>query len=382
VRVRSREFAVSYGDSVRVEGDWRAAEAGSADVFERRLLGWGVCGEFRAKAGGLRRLDGAGGSWITRRIFAPAHDRIRQALSRGLGSNQGFPIAVFLGETGYLDRRSGDAFKTLGITHLIALSGQHLCFISGAVVIVLRVVRRRSSALLLLAISLYVGVVGFIVSLWRSFVMVLVLAVAGALKRPLDPIDVLAKAFVIVVLFFPNTYYSVGFQLSFLATLALLVSVRGLRPEPCRSAISRAWFWIRSTVEVGVAAQLAVTPVLIHYFGSVSVLAPIATLVFVFPVAFVLLLSGFAASAATLVPAAGPVIFPVLDRSVSILERSVVAAAKLSPETCSPPPPEPHVYYAALALLAFSGGRKRRKIAGWLLLVISFAAGALRAQLF
>jgi competence protein ComEC len=380
VRVRSKEFVVSYGDSLRVEGSWRLPRSGDAG-FHRRLLGQGVCGEFRVAAAGVARLGGQGGDWLTREILSPCHERVREELGRGLGAKSGFPIAVLLGETGYLDRRLGDAFTELGITHLIALSGQHLCFIAAVVMILLRCVRRKSTAALLGAISLYVGIVGFIVSLWRAFVMALVLAVAGSLKRPLDPVKALGEAFVIVLLFFPHTYYSIGFQLSFLATLALLLAVRDLPPAP-RGRAARAWFGILSSLRVSIAAQLVVTPVLIHYFDRVSVLAPAATLVYTLPVAFVLIYSGFAAVAAAVVPAAAPAIFAVLDRAVRLVDGAVTFSAAAVPGTISPPAPDPYVYYGGLLLLAAAKGGRRRKIAGWSLVALSFAAGALRRQLF
>jgi competence protein ComEC len=305
---------------------------------------------------------------------------VREELGRGLGARSGFPIAVLLGETGYLDRKLGDAFTELGITHLIALSGQHLCFIAAVVMILLRCVRKRSAAALLAAISLYVGVVGFIVSLWRAFVMAMVLALAGSLKRPLDPVKALGQAFVIVLLFFPYTYYSVGFQLSFLATLALLLAVRGLRAPASRSWASRVWFGVKSSLYVSVAAQLVVTPVLIHYFDRVSVAAPAATLVYTLPVAFVLIYSGFAAAAAALVPAFGPALFAVLDRAVGLLDRAVTFSAAVVPGTFSPPAPEPYLYYAGLGVIAFARGGRARRIAGWSLLAISFGIGVLRGQ--
>jgi competence protein ComEC len=379
VRVRSKEFLVSYGDSLRVDGKWRFPGAG-AQPHERRLIAQGVCGDFRALPGGARRLEGKGGDWLTREVLSPCHEKVREELSRGLGARSGFPIAVLLGETGYLDRRLGDAFTELGITHLIALSGQHLCFIAGVVLVLLRCLRRRSTAALLLAISLYVGVVGFIVSLWRAFVMAMVLALAGSCRRPIDPVKALGEAFVIVLLFFPHAYYSVGFQLSFLATLALLLAVRGLRAPASRSWARRAWFGIRSSLCVSVAAQLAVTPVLIHYFDRVSVLAPAATLVYTLPVAFVLLYSGFAAGAAAVVPPAGPVLFAVLDRAVGFLDRSVTYCAAMVPGTVSPPAPEPYLYYGGLWLVAFAKGKRRRRAAGWSLLAISFGVGVLRGQ--
>jgi len=381
VRVRSKEFLVSYGDSLRVEGIWWFPKPGRRG-YDRRLLGQGVCGDFRAIPGGVARLGGAGGDWVTREVLSPCHERVREELGRGLGARSGFPIAVLLGETGYLDRGLGDAFTELGITHLIALSGQHLCFIAGVVMILLRCLRRRSTAALLAAISLYVGVVGFIVSLWRAYVMALVLALAGSLKRPLDPVGALGQAFVIVLLFFPHTYYSVGFQLSFLATLALLLAVRELRSPTSKSRASRVWFGIKSSLYVSVAAQLVVTPVLIYYFDRVSVLAPAATLVYTLPVAFVLLYSGFAAVASAAVPAFGPALFAVLDRAVGVLDRAATFSADLVPGTVSPPAPEPYLYYGGLGLLAFARGGRGRKTAGWSLVAVSFAIGILRRQVF
>ncbi len=380
VLVRTREFAVGYGDSLRVTGAWRVPRDGDRD-FERRLVGMGVCGDFRARAGGVEGVPGCAGNWITRRILAPSHERIREELSRGLGSRSGLPIAVLLGETGHLDRRSSSAFTAFGITHLIALSGQHLYFIAGFVLIVLRIVRRRSGAALLAAIWAYVAVVGFIVSLWRAFVMAVVLCLASAVKRRLDPVRALADAFVVVLLFYPFTYYSVGFQLSFLATLALLLCVRGIEPPESTTWRARLAFSMRSSVRVSVAAQLIVIPVIIHYFDRVSLLSPIATLIYVVPVAFVLLYSGFAAVLSAVVPASGSLTYPVLDRSVVLLERSLVAAADFVPGTVSLPAPNAWVYYAGFGILAFSGRGQRRKILGWILMGASFISDGIARQL-
>jgi ComEC/Rec2-related protein len=381
VLVRSKEFDVDYGDSLRITGGWKVPRDGLRDS-ERRLVGMGVCGDFRAGAGAVERGSGCAGNWITRRILAPCHERIREELSRGLGSRCGLPIAVLLGETGYLDRRSSSAFTAFGITHLIALSGQHLYFIAGFVLILLRIVRRRSGAALLAAIWAYVAVVGFIVSLWRAFVMVVVLGLASAVKRRLDPVRALADAFVVVLLFYPFTYYSVGFQLSFLATLALLLCVRGIEPPESMAWRARFAFSIRSSVLVSIAAQLIVLPVIIHYFDRVSLFSPIATLIYVVPVAFVLLYSGFAAVLSLVIPASGSLTYPILDRSVVVLERSLVTAAGFLPGTVSLPEPNGWVYYAGLGILAFSSRGQRRTMLGWMLMGASFFSDSIARQLF
>jgi competence protein ComEC len=381
VMVRTKDFDVEYGDSLRLSGGWRTPKDRGQD-FERRLLGYGVCGDIRVGPGGVERMRGRSGDWVSRRILAPCRSRIRQELSRGLGSRSGLPIAVLLGDTGYLDRRLSNAFTAFGITHLIALSGQHLYFIAGFVVLLLRVIRRRSGIALIVAVSGYVAVVGFIVSLWRAFVMAVVLGFASAVKRRLDPVVALADAFVVVLLFYPFTYFSVGFQLSFLATLALLLCVRNLEPPKMPKLRDRLAFSIRSSFRVSVAAQLIVTPVIIHYFDKVSLMSPVATLVFVVPVAFVLLFSGAASVLSALVPATGIVTYPILDRSVVLLEQSLVAAAEMVPGTVSPPVPNPWVYYAGLGILAFAGNGRRRNAIGWVLLGFSFGSDAVVRQLF
>jgi hypothetical protein len=76
------------------------------------------------------------------------------------------------------------------------------------------------------------------------------------------------------------------------------------------------------------------------------------------------------------------VLYPVLDRSVVLLERSLVAAADFVPGTVSPPAPNPWVYYSGIALLAFARARRRRKFAGWFLIGVSFVVDVIVRQLF
>lgn len=382
VLVQTKEFVVDYGDSLRLRGAWKKPAAGPRDAYTRRLLGKGVCGEFRAAPGGVERLNGAGGDWIGRRVLFPCHNRVRTELGRSLGSRAGIPIALLLGETGYLDNRANDAFRALGVTHLLALSGWNLSLVAGALLALLRLLRKRSSGAVLAALVFYVAVVGFIVSLYRALVMAMVLIVASIFKRPLDPVEALAHAFVILVLVYPNTFFSVGFQLSFMATLAVMLCVRILRPPASKTFVSRLVFSIRSSLVVSVAAQLFVTPIILHYFGRMSVMSPVATLVFVLPIAFVLIYSAISVLVSILVPAAGEVVFAGLDRITTLFQTSLVVSSEKVPGTLSFVAPDVWVYYGGLALFVLARGRRWAKIGGILLLVLSFVTGAFRNRLF
>jgi ComEC/Rec2-related protein len=381
VHVRTREFLVSYGDSLRVRGVWRWPRDIPEERWSARLLATGVCGEFRAFPGEVQVLPGVGGSWIAREVFFPCHDRVRRELCRGLGSKSGIAIGLLIGERGYIDRRASNAFRTLGISHLLALSGQHLGYVAAALVVLMRVLRRRWTLAILFALASYVAVVGPIISLYRSFVMAAVLILASMLKRALDPVTALVHAFIIVVLFYPHSFFSVASQLSFIATFAVVLSLRTLRRPESAGIACRAGFWIRSSLQVSLAAQLFVTPLIIHYFGVVSLWAPLATLVFGIPVAFILFYSGFAVLLAVLAPFANALVFAGLDWAAAIFEKGLVASADSVPGMVSPVAPDVWLYYGGLCFFAVARGRLWPKIVGTVALVLSFALEVLRREL-
>jgi ComEC/Rec2-related protein len=378
VLVQSKEFLVSYGDSLRLRGSWKAPGDLPAGRWTNRCLAIGVSGEFRALAGRVERLEGRGGGWLSRHVFFPCHDRARQELCRGLGSRSGLPIALLIGERGYIDRRVSQAFRTLGISHLLALSGLHLGFVAGAFVLLLRLLGRRVEAALLAILAVYVAIVGPIVSLYRAFVMAGVLIVASLLKRPLSPISALVRAFIVILLVQPHSFYSVAFQLSFMATLAVLLCVRTMRPPESRSIANRLVFWVRSSLRVSLAAQLFVAPLIIHYFGQLSLLSPLATLVFVVPVAFLLFLSAVAVFVAVASPAVASLVFAALDRVTTIFQGALVGSVLLVPGLLSPPGPNAWLYYGGLCLFVLARDKRRVKVAGVLVVCLSFAASLVR----
>lgn len=313
---------------------------------------------------------------MSRDVFFRCHDWVRQELCRGLGSRAGIPVALLIGERGYLDRRANEAFRKLGISHLLALSGLHLGFVAGALVLLLRALRRRGEPALLAALAAYVGVVGPIISLYRAFVMAAVLIAASIVKRPLTPLTALVQAFIVVLLVYPHAFYSVAFQLSFMATFAVLLCVRDIRPAGSRGVGCRVAFWVRSSLRVSVAAQLVVAPLIVHYFERMSLFSPLATLVFVFPTAFVLFASAAAVLVAAAVPAAGGLVFAGLDRVATLFQASLIRSAEVLPGVVSPPAPDAWLYYGGLLLIWAGRGRWWVAFAGAVVVALSFAVGA------
>jgi hypothetical protein len=113
-----------------------------------------------------------------------------------------------------------------------------------------------------------------------------------------------------------------------------------------------------------------------------SLMSPVATLVFVLPIAFVLIYSAVTVFASIVVPAAGGLLFAGLDRASTLFQAALVASAEKVPGTLSLAAPDPWVFYGGLTLYVLARGRRSRKAAGISLVVLSFVIGIIRQRLF
>jgi competence protein ComEC len=281
---------------------------------------------------------------------------------RGIGSRAGLAVALVIGERGLLDRRVRDSFTTLGIAHLLALSGLHLGFVGAGLVGLLRLGRVERRSPVLAGLFAYVAVVGFLLSLYRALVMAFAIVAARALHRPLRPVEALGTAFMLILVAHPYAIFSVGFQLSFLATLAVLMSVRRLVPPRQNNVHRRLGFWIRSTVEISAVVQVVLAPVLLSYFGRLSLVAPLTTVVFVVPVMIVMALSAVAIVVTALSATLGTFCYALLQRTIVAFEALLALAVELVPPPIEIPAPDVLLYYTGFALMWYATRRWGRLI--------------------
>ncbi len=356
IAVRAGVFDVAYGDSLAL--DLRLATASRTP--EAFLVSRGVAGEGRARFVDVRRVQAAGGCPVLRHVLWPLHRVARTRLARALGGDAALPVGLLLGERAMLDRAAYDAVRALGIAHLLALSGMHLTMIAALAVFATRRAVRRRDAWVAVALSLYVGVVGDVDSLTRAYVMALVILAARALVRPVRPIDALGKALLIMLLVDPCAILSVGLQLSFVATLAVLIGIERLPAVLVRTP-APAWpAWRRALVRGGQAAAAAfivslvveafIAPLQLHHFGRMSVVGPLATVVFMLPVS---MLQVMALVASFGLPAIDQPLATALAWASAATRDAIVAVGALAPAPIELASPNWPLYYATLWVVCF-----------------------------
>ncbi len=371
LRIRAKNFTIDYGESLLVRGPLTRVAGrlpGEASVY---LMSLGAAGEIRA-TGGAEELAGHGGNPIVRRIFWPLHDRIRQRLARGFGAASGLPLALLLGERASLQRNVREAFKFLGITHLLALSGFHLGLVVAAVLGFQRLLGRSSPATLIVVLGIFVGTVGSIVSLTRALIMVVLMVAARLARRPMGGLNSLGGAYVLILLWRPYVIYGLSFQLSFVATFAVLHFVGRMPPSGGRSRARRVVEMVGASLGISCAAQLFVAPIILEVFGQISLMSPVATLVCVPAVAVVLMGSALAAMLSLVHADAGIWACGLLDPLCRLFADTVVTVAAMGPRSMELPPPNAGVYYAGLACAWFGRGGWWLRVIGILLMILSF----------
>lgn len=200
--------------------------------------------------------------------------------------------AMTLGEKKVLSKSLRDVYQRTGVSHILALSGMHLGIIY--MLLTLLLPRRRYEVLrqvvLLAAIWAYVIMVGMAPSLMRAAMMITVYALTHLLNRSGQPLNTLSLAAIILMVADPQCVYDIGFQLSFMAVLFILLffnPVYRLFPE---RRTTRFWplRWLWSLVVISLVAHAGTAPLVMHHFGTFSLYFLPANLIAV-PLATVLI---------------------------------------------------------------------------------------------
>lgn len=174
-----------------------------------------------------------------------------------------------------------DAMAKSGTTHLVALSGYNISVIALVVMPLLLLVfpHRAAFGATLAVIFAFVLMTGAEASVVRAGVMGGVALLAREAGRMYSIRNAIAFSALIMVLINPKVLaFDLGFQLSFLALIGIVYLKPAFDRFLARGDMPSVFSW-RENLATTAAAQLAVAPLLIVSFGSVSLSALLANLV-------------------------------------------------------------------------------------------------------
>jgi len=186
------------------------------------------------------------------------------------------------------------AFTVTGVIHIVVLSGFNVTIIAEALMRSLRFLGVRTSAIIgSISIILFAIITGASATIVRASIMALLVIVARVSGYQSAVIKTLLFAACIMVAYNPMILlYNPSFQLSFLATLGLIIVVPVV--EKYLFFIPVTVFDLRGLAAASLGTQIFVFPLLIWMTGEVSLISPIANIVVLWVVPLTMLL-GFIA---------------------------------------------------------------------------------------
>jgi len=278
------EAPFRYGDRVRIRGVPETPPSFPDFDYRRYLARKGVYTLVRRAD--LHLLATGRGNPILAALYA-----VRARASTLLTGLMPQPYAalangMILGIESGIPRELYGQFNLTGTSHVIVISGSNIAIVSGILLLIFTFFlhgRKKAAAVLsLVGIGLYTLLVGADAAVVRAAIMGGLYVLAIALDRQSAAIITLFIAALVMLLLNPLTLWDVGFQLSFMATLGLILFSTPLQelwnerlgkrlPGPINNILAEGLL-------ITLAAQITTMPMVVYYFGRFSIVSFLANL--------------------------------------------------------------------------------------------------------
>lgn len=194
--------------------------------------------------------------------------------------------ALLLGQRQDIDQEIYNNYVSAGTIHILAVSGLHVGIIYLILSSVFRPLHRLKHGrhfikpiLIILLLWAFAIVAGLSPSVTRAVTMFSIIAIAQNLKRPTNIYNTITISAFVILLYKPIFLFDIGFQMSYLAVLAI-VSIQPLLYklwQPKYYALDKPW----QIFTVTIAAQLGVAPISLFYFHQFPGLFFVSNLVII-----------------------------------------------------------------------------------------------------
>lgn len=184
---------------------------------------------------------------------------------------------VLLGSN-LIDNGTRDVYNSSGLSHFLSISGLHIGIIAGILIWILNFFIPKNqdfkygkyNIIIIALLFFYAFITGFNVATLRAFIMLSIYLLSPIFYREKDSLNSLYVAAFILLLVEPFFIYTIGFILSFTCTLGIC-----LFSKPIKSYIMDLPFSLNDSlagiVSLLLSIYILVVPMLLYFFGSISI---------------------------------------------------------------------------------------------------------------
>lgn len=286
VLLRTPRFPIiEYGTQITFSGDletpFESAEFSYRDFLNRQGV-YGVMSFPR-----IHESHAGHGNRLLARLYQIKGNAQTIIAQKVRAPESGLLSGILLGIDHTMPPDIEDDFRTVGITHIVVISGFNIAILSSIFLTLFTPLfgRRGAAFAAIIAIILFTLLVGADPSVVRAAIMGSLYVLTGRLVgRRNAPVPILFVAAFAMTLLQPTALWDIGFQLSFAATLSLMIyakpltlSVRTWLKNRYSATASRTVMnAIGDSVLVTLAAQVLTLPIIMFYFNQLSLISILA----------------------------------------------------------------------------------------------------------
>jgi competence protein ComEC len=274
-------------------------------------------------------------------VFALSY-RIRDYLLQTLNDNGldqdelAVASAILLGYDDKLPQYLRKGYAAAGAMHILCVSGLHVGIVFLIVNFLLGLTGKKRSlrivrtVVLLASIWVYALITGLSPSVLRATVMLSFVLMARLLNRRGNVINSMAASALILLIAEPMTLYHIGFQLSYLAVLGIVLLHKTIFDLIYVKNKFLRYCW--EITAVSIAAQVTTTPLSVYYFDQFPAYFWLSNL-FLVPLSFLVIVAGMGVLLLSFVPVVSGLIGSLVSLMLYVLNFIVLQVEALPGST-------------------------------------------------
>lgn len=190
---------------------------------------------------------------------------------------------ILLGLDDEIDIKTRSVYAATGAAHILSVSGMHVGLILGLLSLLLGFMDKKKSLRLLkfILISIvllsYAMICGMGSSIMRAVLMCMMILIGKLFFKQIQTVNILWSVAFILMIWDPGVLFDIGFQLSFMAVLGILV----LYPYVGRWYVSEnkllGHLW--QSTAVSICAQIPTLPIIMYYFHNLTFIALVGNII-------------------------------------------------------------------------------------------------------
>ncbi|MDU6743226.1 DNA internalization-related competence protein ComEC/Rec2 [Peptoniphilus harei] len=217
-------------------------------------------------------------------------DRAKYFFNENLNErNAGLLASLILADKSLVDSFDRDRFDSLGMSHILAVSGLHIGVLALFLEFIIKKISKNkkfADLALVIILFLYIMAIGFPISAVRAFLFYILYKGNTYLEKDIDNRDIFFLSLSIILFINPMAIYSISLLLSYGAIFGLIF----VYPHLIERVSSKSL--INKSIIGTLSVLISVFPLVNYYFSGFSILVFVANL-FIVPIYSIIISLGF-----------------------------------------------------------------------------------------